>query len=67
MLKTARNLRVALFTSLALLPAAAALAAQPAESASTADSPGLMVLLIAFCVMVVGLLAYTARRMATLE
>jgi len=67
MLKTVRTLRIVVCTSLALLPAATALAAQPAESASNADSPGLMVLLIAFCVMVVGLLAHTARRMARLQ
>ena len=62
---TVRNLRIALFTFLTLLPAATALA-QPADT-STADSPGLTVLLIAFCVMIVGLLAHTARRMAKLQ
>jgi hypothetical protein len=34
---------------------------------SSADSPMLTLFLIAFCVLVVGLLAYTARRMARLE
>jgi len=63
---TVRNLRIALLTLLTLLPAATALA-QPAESTSTADSPALTVFLIAFCAMVVGLLAHTARRMARLQ
>jgi len=63
---TVRNLRIALLTLLTLLPAATALA-QPAGSASDGDSPALTVLLIAFCVLVVGLLAHTARRMARLQ
>jgi hypothetical protein len=63
---TVRNLRIALLTVLTLLPAATALA-QPAASVSNADSPGLTVLLIAFCVMVVGLLVHTAHRMARLQ
>ena len=66
MLKTVRNLPVALVTLLTLLPAATALA-QPAEATSDMDSPALTLFLIAFCALVVGLLAHTARRMAKLQ
>jgi hypothetical protein len=66
MLKTVRYLRIALLTLLTLLPAATALA-QPAARASDADSPALTLFLIAFCVVVIGLLANTARRMAKLQ
>jgi len=48
------------------LPAATALAQTPAN-VSGSDSPALIALLIVFCLTVVGLLAYTAHRMATLE
>jgi hypothetical protein len=41
--------------------------AQPAADASSSDSPALMGLLIVFCLTVVGLLAYTAQRMARLD
>lgn len=66
MLKTVRNLRIAALTLVTLLPAATALA-QPAEGTSDMDSPGLTLLLVTFCVLVVGLLAHTARRMANLH
>jgi len=62
----ARTLRVALFTLLTSLCAMTALA-QPAADASSSDSPALMGLLIVFCLIVVGLLAYTAQRMARLD
>ena len=65
MLKTVRNLPVALVTLLTLLPAATALA-QPAERTSDLDSPALTLILVVFCALVVGLLAHTARRMAKL-
>ncbi len=61
-----RALRVALLTLVTSLPAATALAQTPAN-VSSSDSPALMALLIVFCLTVVGLLAYTAHRMATLE
>jgi hypothetical protein len=66
MLTTARKLRIVLSTFLAWLPAATALAG-PFESGSDADSPALLAVLIAFCTLVVGLLAYTAHRMARLQ
>ena len=66
MLTTVRNLRIVLMTLLALLPSATALA-QPVQGTSDGDSPALMVILITFCLIVVGSLAYTARRMARLH
>jgi hypothetical protein len=66
MTTNARTLRVALFTLLTSLPATTALA-QSAPEVSSSDSPALIALLIVFCLTVVGLLAYTAHRMATLE
>ena len=62
---TVRTLRIALSTVLAWLPAATALA-QPVEAGSDTDSPGLIILLTVFCLIVVGSLAYTARKMAKL-
>jgi hypothetical protein len=62
----ARTIRLVLLTLLTSLPAATALA-QPAAVPSSADSPALTAFLIAFCLFVVGSLAYTARRMARLE
>lgn len=64
---TARALRVALLTVLTSLPAATALAQQPPAEASSSDSPALIALLVVFCVIVVGLLALTAQRMARLD
>jgi len=64
---TARALRVALLPVLTSLPAATALAQQPAAEASSSDSPALIALLVVFCVIVVGLLALTAQRMARLD
>lgn len=66
MLTTVRNLRIVLMTLLALLPSATALA-QSVEGTSDGDNPALMVILITFCLIVVGSLAYTARRMARLH
>ena len=63
----ARTLRVALLTVLTSLPAATALAQQPAAEVSSSDSPALIALLVVFCVIVVGLLAVTAQRMARLD
>ena len=60
-----RKLRIVLSTVLVWLPAATALA-QPVQSGSDADSPALLAVLITFCALVVGLLAYTAHRMARL-
>jgi hypothetical protein len=65
MLTTARKLRIVLFTLLTLLPAATAFA-QTVAAGSDTDSPALLAVLVAFCTTVVGLLAYTARRMARL-
>lgn len=62
----ARTLRIALLTLLMSFRAMTALA-QPATDISSSDSPALMGLLIVFCLIVVGLLAYTAQRMAKLE
>ena len=63
----ARTLRVVLLTILtSLLPAATALAQEPTETPG-ADSTGLIVLSVLFCVFVVGLLAHTARRMSRLD
>lgn len=62
----ARTLRVALLTVLTSLPATAALAQSGAE-ASGSDSPALIGLLVVFCLIVVGLLAHTAHRMARLD
>ena len=66
MLTTVRKLRILLVTVLTWLPSATALA-QTVQGASDADNPALMVVLVTFCVLVVGLLAYTARQMARLE
>ena len=66
MLTTVRKLRILLLTLLASLPSATALA-QTAQGGSDADNPALMVVLVTFCVLVVGLLAYTARQMARLQ
>jgi hypothetical protein len=63
MLPTVRKFRIVLFTLVTLLPAATALA-QTAEGGSDAGNPALLAVLISFCVLVVGSLAYTARRMA---
>jgi hypothetical protein len=60
-----RVTRVASCAVFAWLPAAAAVA-QPIQDASQPESGALTVFLIAFCALVIGLLAYTARRMATL-
>ena len=62
----ARTFRVALLTLLTSLRAMTALA-QPAADASGSDSPALIGLLVVFCVVVVGLLAHTAQRMARLD
>lgn len=64
--RNARTLRVALLTLLTSLPATTALA-QSAAEASGSDSPALISLLVVFCVVVVGLLAFTAQRMARLD
>jgi hypothetical protein len=66
MLTTVRKFRIVLFTLLTSLPSATALA-QTVEGGSDADNPALLVVLITFCVLVVGLLAFTARRMAKLQ
>lgn len=66
MLTAARKLRIVLSALLALLPSATALA-QPVQGASDGDSPALMVILVTFCALVIGLLAFTARRMARLQ
>jgi len=66
MLTTVRNLRIVVFTLLTLLPASTALA-QSVQSGSDTDSPALLAVLVAFCTLVVGLLAYTAHRMARLQ
>jgi len=65
MLTTVRSLRIVLLALLTLLPPATALA-QPIQG-TDGDSPALMVILITFCLLVIGLLAYTARRMARLQ
>ena len=66
MLTTVRKLHIVLFTLLASLPSATALA-QTVQGGSDADNPALMVVLVTFCSLVVGLLAYTARQMARLQ
>ena len=66
MLTTVRKLRILLLTLLTSLPSATALA-QTVQSGSDADNPALMVVLVTFCALVVGLLAYTARQMARLQ
>ena len=66
MLTTTRKLRILLLTLLTSLPSATALA-QTVQGGSDADNPALMVVLVTFCVMVVGLLAFTARQMARLQ
>jgi hypothetical protein len=65
MMTNARTLRVALLTMLTSLPAATALAQTTA--ASDTDSPGLIALAVVFCLVIVGLLAHTAYRMAHLD
>ena len=62
----ARTLRVVLLTLLTSLPATTALA-QTAAGTSDTDSPALIALAIGFCLLVVGMLAITAYRMAHLE
>jgi hypothetical protein len=66
MLTTVRTLRTLLLTLLTSLPATTAVA-QTVQGGSDADNPALLVVLVTFCVLVVGLLAHTARRMARLE
>jgi hypothetical protein len=61
-----RLVRIALFTLLTSMSAATALA-QPAAGSSDTDSPALLAILIVFCLLVVGLLAHTAHRMAKLN
>jgi hypothetical protein len=63
----ARTIRVAVLTLLTSLPAATALAQPVAAAASDMDSPALTAFLVAFCALVVGLLAHTARKMARLD
>lgn len=63
---TYRKFRILLLTLLSSLPSATALA-QTVQGGSDADNPALMVVLVTFCVLVVGLLAYTARQMARLQ
>ena len=65
MLTTVRKLRIVLSTLLASLSSAPALA-QTVEGGSDADNPALMVVLVTFCVVIVGSLAFTAHRMARL-
>ncbi|HTM02084.1 MAG TPA: hypothetical protein VL173_01155 [Vicinamibacterales bacterium] len=52
-----------LLTSVAALPALA----QPVQDTSQPESSALTWFLLAFCVLIVALLAHTARRMATLK
>lgn len=52
-----------LLMSFAAIPALA----QPVDDTSQPESPALTWFLLAFCVLIVALLAYTARRMATLK
>ena len=66
MLTTVRKIRIVLFTLLTSLPSATAMA-QPIQGGTDGDSPALMVILITFCALVIGLLAYTAHRMARLQ
>jgi len=61
-----RTIRIALMALLTSLPAATALA-QSAAGASDTDNPSLTVVLVVFCLLVVGLLAHTAHRMAKLN
>jgi hypothetical protein len=61
-----RITRIVLSTLLTALPTATALA-QPAAGTSDTDSPTLIAILIVFCLLVVGLLAHTAHRMARLN
>ena len=61
-----RATRIALFTFLTSMAATTALA-QSAAGTSDTDSPTLIAILIVFCLLVVGLLAHTAHRMANLN
>jgi hypothetical protein len=65
MFTTTRVTRVAAFALLTVLPAASAVA-QTIQDASQPESRALTLFLVGFCALVIGLLAYTARRMATL-
>ena len=53
----------ALITSVAAMP----VFAQPVQDTSQPESPLLTWFLVAFCVLIVALLAHTARRMALLK
>ena len=59
-----RHVTVGVVTS--LLSAAAAIA-QPVQDVSQPESSEMTALLVVFCAVVIGLLAHTARRMATLR